>query len=97
MTQASVITSPDAPALDRLCGELATRAEVADAGGRWPAEQLRLCADYGVYQWFLPQQWGGQAWSEADIARVYFRLAAACLTTTSVSYTHLTLPTILRV
>ncbi len=88
MSRASIITTPDAPALSQLCGELAARAQATDAGGEWPAEQLQLCADYGVYQWFLPQQWGGQEWSEADIAAAYFRLAAACLTTTFVLTQH---------
>jgi alkylation response protein AidB-like acyl-CoA dehydrogenase len=78
------ITSPDDAALDDLCAQLAARAEATDASGHWPAEQLQLCADYGVYRWFLPEQWDGVAWSEADIARGYFRLAAACLTTTFV-------------
>jgi butyryl-CoA dehydrogenase len=84
MTRASIIASPADPALDQLCRELAARAEATDATGQWPEEQLVLCADYGVYQWFLPEQWGGQAWGEADLARAYFRLAAACLTTTFV-------------
>jgi alkylation response protein AidB-like acyl-CoA dehydrogenase len=81
---ASIITRPDDAALGQLCRELASRANEADASGRWPVEQLALCADYGVYQWFLPEQWQGQGWNEADIARAYFRLAAACLTTTFV-------------
>src|SRR5205085_6816051 len=84
MSGSTIITSPSDRALEELCGELAARAEATDASGRWPAEQLALCADYGVYQWFLPQPWGGQAWSEADIDQAYFRLAAACLTTTFV-------------
>ena len=72
------------PVLRQLCAELAVRAEDTDTSGQWPAQQLRLCADYGVYQWFLPKEWGGQGWSEADLAAAYFRLAAACLTTTFV-------------
>ncbi len=84
MNRSPIITSPDDPALSRLCHELAERAEATDASGQWPAEQLRVCACYGVYQWFLPKEWGGQVWSEADLAAAYFRLAAACLTTTFV-------------
>ena len=80
----AIITSPSDRALEELCDELASRAEATDANGRWPTEQLALCADYGVYRWFLPPQWGGQGWSEADIDQAYFRLAAACLTTTFV-------------
>lgn len=84
MARPTIITSPTDRALDELCGELVARAEATDASGHWPTEQLALCANYGVYQWFLPEQWGGQAWDEPDIDQAYFRLAAACLTTTFV-------------
>ena len=52
-----------------------------DRTERWPGEQLRLCGDAGVYQWFMPRHWGGQEWSDLDITRGYLRLGAACLTT----------------
>src|SRR4051812_16214309 len=84
MAGPTIITSPTDRTLDELCEKLAARAEATDASGHWPVEQLGLCADYGVYQWFLPRPWGGQAWDEADIDQAYFRLAAACLTTTFV-------------
>jgi alkylation response protein AidB-like acyl-CoA dehydrogenase len=76
------ITSPDDPALDALCVELASQAGELDRTGRWPAEQLRLCGEYGVYEWFLDPAWGGQGWDEAQIVRGYLALSAACLTTT---------------
>ncbi|MDA8746283.1 acyl-CoA/acyl-ACP dehydrogenase, partial [Rubripirellula amarantea] len=55
--------------------------------GAWPAEQLRLCGEAGVYEWFLPtdisgQHCGGQDWSDADVVRGYLALSAACLTST---------------
>jgi alkylation response protein AidB-like acyl-CoA dehydrogenase len=78
------ITSPDDPALDELCQELASRAEALDASGDWPAEQLRLCGEYGVYEWFIDPKWGGQAWTQESIVRGYLKLSAACLTTTFV-------------
>jgi alkylation response protein AidB-like acyl-CoA dehydrogenase len=53
-----------------------------DRTGNWPAQQLRLCGDAGVYSWFVPRHWGGQEWSDADVTRGYLRLSAACLTTT---------------
>src|SRR5687767_6734088 len=68
--------------LDRLCQELSSRADALDTGGQWPAEQLRLCGEVGVYRWFLPHAWGGYAWSDADVIRGYLRLSEACLTTT---------------
>jgi alkylation response protein AidB-like acyl-CoA dehydrogenase len=79
-----VITSPHDLALDELCRELAARAEQLDASGHWPADQLRLCGEYGVYQWFIDSQWGGQAWGQENIVRGYLKLSAACLTTTFV-------------
>jgi alkylation response protein AidB-like acyl-CoA dehydrogenase len=76
------ILSPDDPALDALCAELSARAAAIDATGDWPAEQLRLCGEYGVYQWFAAEEWGGQAWSQEQILRGYLALSRACLTTT---------------
>jgi alkylation response protein AidB-like acyl-CoA dehydrogenase len=76
------ITAPDDPQLDALCRRLAEMAGDLDRTGGWPAEQLRLCGEYGVYEWFLAPEWGGQGWSDADVIRGYLRLSAACLTTT---------------
>lgn len=76
------ITSPDSPALEQLCVELAARADETDASGRFPAEQIRLCGEAGVYEWFLAPEWGGQAWTDADIVRGYLALSRACLSTT---------------
>ncbi len=78
----SPITSPDDPALAELCSRLAELAGPLDQTGAWPAEQLRLCGEYGVYRWFLDPTWGGQAWDEQAILRGYMALGAACLTTT---------------
>jgi alkylation response protein AidB-like acyl-CoA dehydrogenase len=76
------ISSPDDPALADLCRLLAEQAGDLDRTGQWPAEQLRLCGQYGVYEWFLDRQWGGQSWDEAQAVRGYLALSAACLTTT---------------
>jgi alkylation response protein AidB-like acyl-CoA dehydrogenase len=81
ITKAAVAT-PDDPQLDQLCRELAARTDALDVSGEWPAEQLALLADYGVYRWFLPRPVGGREWSEPDIIRGYLRLSEACLTTT---------------
>src|SRR5687767_4285313 len=78
------ITSPDSPALDELCGELARLSPTLEAPGAWPAEQLRLCGEAGVFEWFVPREFGGQGWSEAAVVRGYLKLSAACLTTTFV-------------
>lgn len=83
----SPIDSPDDPRLEELCRALAERAAATDGPGAWPAESLRLCAEAGVYRWFMPRNFagaelGGLAWSDADLLRGYLRLSAACLTTT---------------
>jgi alkylation response protein AidB-like acyl-CoA dehydrogenase len=76
------IESPDDAQFDRLAKELTARADALDASGLWPGEQLRLCGESGVFRWFLPQAWGGFAWSDRDVIRGYLGLSAACLTTT---------------
>ncbi|MBX9791530.1 MAG: acyl-CoA/acyl-ACP dehydrogenase [Pirellulales bacterium] len=75
------VRSPDDPAFHELCRALAKKADEVDATGKWPAAQLRLCAHYGVWNWFLPFEWQGDEWSDADLARGYMGLAGACLTT----------------
>ena len=81
---AARITSPSDPALRELCTELASAAQETDLSGDWPSEQLRLCGESGVYQWFLDPAWGGQGWDEDSIIRGYLALSSACLTTTFV-------------
>jgi alkylation response protein AidB-like acyl-CoA dehydrogenase len=78
----SRITSPDDPALDNLCERLAEMAVELDRRGGWPAEQMRLIGEYGVYEWFLSPQWDGQGWHEEQVVRGYMALGTACLTTT---------------
>jgi alkylation response protein AidB-like acyl-CoA dehydrogenase len=82
MAPDDIITHPDDPKLDALCHELAARTTDLDRTGRWPVEQLQICGRFGVYQWFVSPQWGGQDWSELDLVRGYLKLSAACLTTT---------------
>lgn len=76
------VTSPDDPALAALCERLAAGAAEVDRTCRWPAEQLRLCAEAGVFEWFLEPRHGGQGWTTVDAVRGYMALASACLTTT---------------
>ena len=78
------ITSPEDSALVQLCAQLAKLAEEQDTTGAWPARQLQLCADYGVFEWFVGDRWGGQAWDDEAIVRGHLALSAACLTTTFV-------------
>lgn len=76
------ITSPDDPALAELCEQLAELARDLDGSGDWPTEQLRICGEYGVFEWFVGTEYGGQAWEQAMITRGHLALSAACLTTT---------------
>lgn len=76
-----MITTPDDSELEDLCRELRSRADALDASGAWPAEQLDLCRLAGVNRWFVPTEWGGNGWSERDLARGLMRLGAACLST----------------
>ena len=76
------IESSQSPKLDELQAELAKHAISLDEDVDWPTQQWRLCADYGVFRWFIPEQYGGAAWTDADIVRGYLKLSAGCLTTT---------------
>jgi alkylation response protein AidB-like acyl-CoA dehydrogenase len=84
MSQDTRIKRPDDRALDELCDQLAELASSLDAEDAWPAHQLELCGRYGVFEWFVAREVGGQGWSNADVVRGYLRLSAACLTTTFV-------------
>jgi alkylation response protein AidB-like acyl-CoA dehydrogenase len=82
MSASLLVNSPDDVTLERLCDRLSGLADELDRSQQWPREQLRMCGEAGVFQWFMPRHWGGQEWSELDITRGYLRLGAACLTTT---------------
>ena len=76
------ISSPDDPSLVELCERLAELAREPDVSGDWPNAQLDLCGQYGVYEWFIEPEWGGQGWGCEAIVRGYLALSSACLTTT---------------
>ncbi|MDA1055360.1 MAG: acyl-CoA/acyl-ACP dehydrogenase [Planctomycetota bacterium] len=78
------IESPQDESLQELCRRLRELAPELDQPSAWPRKQLRLCGEYGVFEWFLSPESGGQGWSEADVMRGYLELSAACLTTTFV-------------
>ncbi|QDT70013.1 Glutaryl-CoA dehydrogenase [Planctomycetes bacterium MalM25] len=78
------IVTPTGPALETLCEALQGLAAEADRTGAWPAEQLRLCGEAGVFEWFLPPEHGGLGWDDADVTLGYLALSQACLATTFV-------------
>lgn len=77
----SLITSPSSDRLTELCGRLAALAD-GNTEDVWPEESLRLCAEYGVFSWFIGRQFDGQQWNAEQIAQGYLQLGAACLCTT---------------
>lgn len=76
------ITSPDDAALTQLCEALRPLAAETDRTGAWPAEQMRLCGEAGVFEWFLSLEHGGQGWDDEAVTRGYLALSSACLATT---------------
>lgn len=76
------VTTPDDPALLDLCGALRSVAPEVDRARAWPHASMRLCAEAGVFAWFLPPEHGGRGWSDTDVTRGYLALSEACLTTT---------------
>ncbi len=75
------ITSSHDPALSALREALAARADDLDQCGAWPQEQLALCREYGVFEWFAPREWQGQGWSDPELLAGYMQLAAGCVST----------------
>lgn len=59
-----------APTLDRNDGTIC-----------WPERQLALCAEAGVFRWFVPQEYGGLEWGERQQLEGYLAISQACLTT----------------
>lgn len=76
------VTSPDDPALTALVDALRPLAAQSDRTGAWPAEQMRLCGEAGVFEWFLAPEHGGQGWDDEAVTRGYLALSSACLATT---------------
>ncbi len=81
MTQ-PIVHSPESPQMQSLCGELQSMACETDLSGQWPAKQLKLCAQAGVFRWFASEDQGGLGWTAQDQLRGYLKLASADLTTT---------------
>ncbi len=76
------IGRPDDPQLDALREQLAAMAPSLEVDDSWPGEQLRRCAEAGVYSWFIPKALGGEGWSQEWLMRGYMALAQGCTTTT---------------
>ncbi len=84
-----LVESADGVAMDRLCERIRdSEMQPLDVGdpqpNLWPASQLKLMAEAGVYRWFVPRSVGGWQWSSSEIVEGYIRLSSACLTSTFV-------------
>jgi alkylation response protein AidB-like acyl-CoA dehydrogenase len=78
------IDSPNATGLVELCNQLRSRSIELASARDWPEHQLRLCSEFGLFEWFVPPEFGGQAWTERALAEAYLQLSASCLTTSFV-------------
>ncbi len=76
------IDAPNSARLSALCLQLKSLSAESDSTIAWPAKQLELIAEAGIYHWFVPELLGGSGWSARDIVAGYIKLAASCLTTT---------------
>lgn len=78
------ILSSDDPEFDTLCEALAANERAGQNENAWPNKQLELFAEFGVFSWFVPREFGGTEWSPGELLRGYHRLANCCLTPTFV-------------
>jgi alkylation response protein AidB-like acyl-CoA dehydrogenase len=65
-----------------LAERLAAAAAETDIRGAWPKRQLDDCGEHGVMGWFVPAEYGGRGYGEAEIVRGLMPIAGACMTTT---------------
>lgn len=64
-----------------MCDRLRDASGQLDVSGAWPREQIRWCAELGLFRWFIPESYGGWGWSEAQILEGYLAISQSCLTT----------------
>ncbi len=64
-----------------LYDQLARLAESTDSDTNWPGDSLDLCADAGVFSWFIAKEFGGVGHSAAENTEGYLKLSRACLPT----------------
>ncbi|MFM7564339.1 MAG: acyl-CoA dehydrogenase family protein [Planctomycetota bacterium] len=75
------VTSPDSPPFAQLESQLKQLVERRIANRVWVDEELRLCAEAGVFEWFHQTEFGGQGWDAEQLTRGYLMLSRVCLTT----------------
>lgn len=67
-----------------MIARLSELATTLNSTNQWPTKQLQLCAESGVFQWFVSKEFGGVGYQAPEIVQGYIELASACLTTTFV-------------
>ncbi len=73
---------PSSDHVEKL-GEALGRASVALKNQNvWPAKQIELCREAGVFKWFIPEEFGGEGWTDDQLLTGYLTLSRNCLTTT---------------
>lgn len=75
------VSSPDSTQFAMLAAKLRRLAETRRSQRNWVDEELQLCAEAGVLEWFHRAEFGGQAWDTEQLTRGYLMLSQACLTT----------------
>lgn len=70
-----------APLVTEQLAEKIRRAPDPEATRCWPAEQLAILREAGVFRWGLPIECGGLFASRAQLLEGYLDLARCCLTT----------------
>lgn len=66
-----------------LCERLSQNSSLVEQSHS-TASSLSLCAEAGVFAWFVPKEFGGWGWDQTQITAGYLALSRACLTTTFV-------------
>lgn len=64
----------------KILTELASWRAALEPVGNWPARQMALLAEGGVFGWLIPRRWGGSELDEPEILSGYLELSDACLT-----------------
>jgi len=70
--------------LSPLCEKLEEAASSLSLHKQWPDQQIGWLRDAGVFEWFVPSEFGGQELEGEDILQMYLSLSQACMTTTFV-------------
>ncbi len=70
--------------LASLCENLKKHAGQLVSSEQWPDQQLRWCAEAGVFKWFISNEYDGIELPYEKTVAGYVRLASVCLTTTFV-------------